>query len=176
MTIPTTYHRPQGATRGGQVFTSFDDRTVIVTGGSKGIGKGIARVFSRAGANVLLAARDEAALRAAADELAAGAPVRIETVAADVSRVEDCRRLAETAVDRFGGIDVLCANAGIFPDKPLAELTEGDVDAVLGCNLKGTMFSVQACDASPSTPSFRATSRRRGSTRWARTTFAAWRP
>ena len=127
------------------MFTSLDDRSVIVTGGSKGIGKGIARVFSRAGANVLLAARDESALRAAADELAAGAPGRVETVAADVSRVEDCRLIAETAVERFGGIDVLCANAGIFPDRPLAELTEADVDAVLGCNVKGTMFAVQAC-------------------------------
>ncbi len=127
------------------MFTSLDDRSVIVTGGSKGIGKGIARVFSRAGANVLLAARDESALRAAADELAAGAPGRVETVAADVSRVEDCRLIAETAVERFGGIDVLCANAGIFPDRPLADLTEADVDAVLGCNVKGTMFAVQAC-------------------------------
>jgi 3-oxoacyl-[acyl-carrier protein] reductase len=53
--------------------------------------------------------------------------------------------MAETAVEHFGGIDVLCANAGIFPDKPLVELTEEDVDAVLGCNFKGTMFSVQAC-------------------------------
>jgi 3-oxoacyl-[acyl-carrier protein] reductase len=123
----------------------LDDRSVIVTGGSKGIGKGIARVFTRAGANVLLAARDESTLQAAAEELAAGAPGRVETVAADVSRVEDCRRIAATAVERFGGIDVLCANAGIFPDRPLAELTEADVDAVLDCNVKGTMFSVQAC-------------------------------
>ncbi len=127
------------------MFTSLDDRSVIVTGGSKGIGKGIARVFTRAGANVLLAARDESTLQAAAEELAAGAPGRVETVAADVSRVEDCRRIAATAVERFGGIDVLCANAGIFPDRPLAELTEADVDAVLDCNVKGTMFSVQAC-------------------------------
>jgi 3-oxoacyl-[acyl-carrier protein] reductase len=127
------------------VFTSLRGRAVIVTGGSKGIGKGIARAFVREGAHVLVAARDEEALRAAAEELGAGAEGRVETTVADVSRVEDCRRLAATAVDLFGGIDVLCANAGIFPDKPLAELTEADVDAVLGCNLKGTIFSVQAC-------------------------------
>jgi 3-oxoacyl-[acyl-carrier protein] reductase len=127
------------------MFTSVKGRTVIVTGGSKGIGKGIARVFAREGANVLIAARDEATLVAAAEDLAAGADGRIETVVADVARVEDCRRVAQAAVERFGGIDVLCANAGIFPDKPLAELTEADVDTVLACNLKGTMFSVQAC-------------------------------
>jgi 3-oxoacyl-[acyl-carrier protein] reductase len=127
------------------VFTPVKGRSVIVTGGSKGIGKGIAGVFVRVGANVLIAARDEGMLSAAAEELAAGAEGKVETTVADVSRVEDCRRLAQTAVERFGGIDILCANAGVFPDKPLAEMTEADVDAVLGCNLKGTMFSVQAC-------------------------------
>ena len=127
------------------MFTSLKGRSVIVTGGSKGIGKGIARAFVREGANVLIAARDEEALAAAAEELAAGAEGRVETTVADVARVEDCRAVAATAVERFGGIDVLCANAGIFPDKPLAELTEADVDLVLGVNLKGTMFSVQAC-------------------------------
>jgi 3-oxoacyl-[acyl-carrier protein] reductase len=127
------------------VFTPVKGRSVIVTGGSKGIGKGIARVFVREGANVLIAARDEGMLSTAAEELAAGAAGKVETTVADVSRVEDCRRLAQTAVERFGGIDILCANAGVFPNKPLAEMTEADVDAVLGCNLKGTMFSVQAC-------------------------------
>jgi 3-oxoacyl-[acyl-carrier protein] reductase len=127
------------------VFTPVKGRSVIVTGGSKGIGKGIAGVFVREGANVLIAARDEGMLSAAAEELAAGAEGKVETTVADVSRVEDCRHLAQTAVERFGGIDILCANAGVFPDKPLAEMTEADVDAVLGCNLKGTMFSVQAC-------------------------------
>lgn len=127
------------------MFTPLKGRSVIVTGGSKGIGKGIARCFAREGANVLIGARDEVTLRATAEELAAGAAGRVETVVADVSRVEDCRRLAERAVELFGGIDVLCANAGVFPDKPLAELTEADVDAVLACNLKGTIFSAQAC-------------------------------
>ncbi|CAA9350350.1 MAG: L-1-amino-2-propanol dehydrogenase [NADP+] [uncultured Nocardioidaceae bacterium] len=127
------------------MFSSLHGRSVVVTGGSKGIGKGIARVFAGAGANVLLAARDEATLQAAAEEIGRGVDVRVESVVADVSKVADCFRLAETAVDRFGGIDVLCANAGVFPDRPFAELTEEDVDAVFACNVKGTMFSVQAC-------------------------------
>lgn len=125
------------------MFTSMQGRTVIVTGGSKGIGKGIARIFARHGANVLIAARDEAALRAAAEELASEG--RVETFVADVAQVADCRRLADFAVERFGGIDVLCANAGMFPEKSLVEMTEDDVDSVIACNLKGTIFAVQAC-------------------------------
>jgi 3-oxoacyl-[acyl-carrier protein] reductase len=127
------------------VFTPVKDRAVIVTGGSKGIGKGIARVFSRQGAHVLIAGRDAAALGAAAEALAEVATGRIETVVADVSRVDGCRTIAEVAQDRFGAIDVLCANAGVFPDKALVDMTEEDVDSIMAVNFKGTMFSVQAC-------------------------------
>jgi 3-oxoacyl-[acyl-carrier protein] reductase len=127
------------------VFTALDGRSVIVTGGSKGIGKGIARVFARAGANLLVAARDEQTLQAASEDLSKESAGRVETVVADVSKVADCRRIADTAVERFGGIDVLCANAGIFPERLLSDMTEADVDEVFACNVKGTMFSVQAC-------------------------------
>ena len=127
------------------MFTPLHDRSVIVTGGSKGIGKGIARVFADAGANVLLAARDRDTLQAAAAEIGQTADGKVDFVVADVARVEDCHRIAQAAVDSFGGIDVLCANAGVFPDKPFAEMTEADVDAVFACNVKGTMFAVQAC-------------------------------
>src|SRR6478672_1870105 len=108
------------------MFTSLQGRSVVVTGGSKGIGKGIARVFARAGCKVLIAARDEATLAAAADELAREHEAcEIATVIADVAKVEDCRRIAAEAVEAFGGIDVLCANAGVFPDTKLVDTTEG---------------------------------------------------
>jgi len=121
------------------MFTSVAGLSVLVTGGSKGIGRGIARVFARAGANVTITGRDASSLERAAEELGAA------FVAADVARPEDCARAAQAAIDRFGGIDVLCANAGIFPEAKLSELTEADVDNVLGTNVKGTIFSVQAC-------------------------------
>jgi 3-oxoacyl-[acyl-carrier protein] reductase len=127
------------------VFTSMKGRSVVVTGGSKGIGKGIARVFAGEGADVLIVGRQQATLTATADELSAETGARVETFVADVSDPQACHAFAAAAVDRFGGVDVLCANAGAFPAKAFAELTEADIDEVLGCNLKGTMFSVQSC-------------------------------
>jgi len=115
-----------------------------VTGASKGIGKGIAHVFLQAGARVLIAARNADALAAAAEELS-GVGGQIEYVAADVSRADGCAVMAEAAQQRFGGIDVLCANAGIFPEARIVDMTEADMDEVFGCNIKGTIFSVQSC-------------------------------
>jgi 3-oxoacyl-[acyl-carrier protein] reductase len=66
-------------------------------------------------------------------------------VLADVSTRAGCEHIAATAAQRFGGIDVLCANAGIFPDTPLADMTDEDMDTVFGTNLRGCILSVQAC-------------------------------
>ncbi len=66
-------------------------------------------------------------------------------VLADVSTADGCRVAADAAVERNGGIDVLCANAGIFPDAKLADMTEADMDVVFNTNVKGTFFAVQAC-------------------------------
>jgi 3-oxoacyl-[acyl-carrier protein] reductase len=111
------------------MFTSLEGRSVVVTGASKGIGKGIAAGFARAGARVLVVGRDGAAAAATAD----------------VADPDACAAMAAAAVERHGGIDVLCANAGIFPDVKLGDMSAADIDRVLGTNLKGTMLSVIAC-------------------------------
>ena len=123
------------------MFTPLTGRTVLVTGGTKGIGKGIARVFVRAGANVVVVGRGAEAGEAAAEELGS----RAAFVTADVGVAADCERMAAEAVERFGGIDVLCANAGVFPDARLEDMTEADIDAIFATNVKGTMLSVKAC-------------------------------
>jgi len=126
------------------VLTSLSGRSVIVTGASKGIGKGIARVFAGKGAKVLLAARDLAQCEAAADEMRSAGGVA-SAVAADVSSPEDCARMAATAMERHGGIDIVCCNAGIFPSARLGEMMVSDWDQVLDTNLKGTFLTVNAC-------------------------------
>jgi len=126
------------------MFTSIAGRAVVVTGATRGIGKGIARVFAGAGARVLIVGRDAEAAKATVAELSATG-AEASYLLADVSRREDCQRIAEAAAERFGGIDVLCANAGIFPAAPLAEMTDENIDEVLGTNLRGTILSVQAC-------------------------------
>jgi 3-oxoacyl-[acyl-carrier protein] reductase len=128
------------------VFTPLDGRAVLVTGGTKGIGKGIAAVFARAGANVVVVGRDRAAGEAAAGELASGgAGGEVAFLAADVRSGEDCERMARETEERFGGIDVLCANAGVFPDVRLEAMTGEDIDDIFATNVKGTMLSVKAC-------------------------------
>jgi 3-oxoacyl-[acyl-carrier protein] reductase len=126
------------------VLTSLSGRSVIVTGASKGIGKGIARVFAGKGAQVLLAARDLAQAQAAAAEICSAGGIAT-AVSADVSSADDCARMAATAVQRHGGIDIVCCNAGIFPAARLGEMSVTDWDQVLDINLKGTFLTVNAC-------------------------------
>jgi 3-oxoacyl-[acyl-carrier protein] reductase len=130
------------------VLTSIAGRSVIVTGASKGIGKGIARVFANHGAKVLIVSRDLAQAEEAAAEIRAsmGAGGGIASaVAADVSSAEDSARMARTAMERHGGIDIVCCNAGIFPAARLGEISVADWDQVLDINLKGTFLTVNAC-------------------------------
>jgi 3-oxoacyl-[acyl-carrier protein] reductase len=126
------------------MFTPVVGRSVVVTGGTRGIGKGIARVFSEAGANVTIVGRDlETGHETAAELCTGGADVRF--VQADVSRQDECEAIAAAAIEAFGGIDVLCANAGIFPDRRLGDMSEADIDEIVGVNLKGSILAVQAC-------------------------------
>lgn len=124
---------------------SFASRAVVVTGGSRGIGFGIAEAFARAGANVLLVGRDERVAAAAARGLTESSGSRVVHLAADLRSAEACRDMAAHADAVLGGVDVLCANAGIYPERLLSEMTERDFNHVMDVNLRGTVFSVQAC-------------------------------
>lgn len=126
------------------MFTSVAGRSVVVTGGSKGIGRGIAAVFARNAARVLITGRDQAALDAAVDELGQLGG-EVTPFCADVSDKAQCEEMARVAEERHGGIDVLCANAGVFPSAKLVDLAPEDLHAVMDTNFIGTVYAVQAC-------------------------------
>jgi 3-oxoacyl-[acyl-carrier protein] reductase len=126
------------------MFNSLKGRSVIVTGSGRGIGRGIARRFGAVGCRLLVVSRTPSeAQRVAAEITAEGGTAR--AFAADVQRAADMAAMAKAAVDTYGGIDILCANAGIFPAAKLGSMTEADFDQVIGTNLKGTFLAVSAC-------------------------------
>ena len=122
----------------------MDKKSVIVTGGSKGLGRGIAKVFALEGAKVLVVARQwDAGERTAGEIVDAGGAASF--FQADVSNQDEVDAMVEVAVDRHGGIDILCSNAGIFPSVRLEEMTPEEWDTVNSVNLKGTFLTVKAC-------------------------------
>lgn len=123
---------------------SLKGKSVIVTGASKGIGKGIARVFARNGAKVLVVGRDLETAKATAQELVAAGGTA-SGFSADVTRFEDMEKMARVAAELHGGIDVLCANAGVFPQAKMEDMSPEAWDEVMAINLKGTFLSVKAC-------------------------------
>jgi 3-oxoacyl-[acyl-carrier protein] reductase len=126
------------------MFSSLQGRSVIVTGASKGIGRGIALRFGLEGCRLLVVSRQLTEAQAVAGEIvAAGGDAR--GFAADVTRTPDMQAMAQAAIDWFGTIDILCANAGIFPAAKLGVMTAADFDQVIGTNLKGSFLSVSAC-------------------------------
>lgn len=125
------------------MLTSLKGRSVIVTGGSKGIGRGIARVFARAGVKLTIVGRDRAALEAAVEEMnAAGAMAR--AAVCDVSDYAQVQRMVDEAAEAQGGLHVMCANAGAFPQVKIVDLTPEDWDATMANNLRSTFLCVKA--------------------------------
>jgi 3-oxoacyl-[acyl-carrier protein] reductase len=123
---------------------SLKGKSVIVTGSSKGIGKGIARVFAGHGAKVLIVARNLKEAEATAAELGKTGGT-VSAFAADVTKLSDMQAMAKAAVERHGGLDVLCANAGIFPQAKIEDLSPETWDEVMDTNLKGTFLAIKAC-------------------------------
>jgi len=120
--------------------SSLNGRSVLITGGSKGIGKGIAQVFAEAGAKVAIVARHPDQAEAASRAIGHGA----YGLAGDVTSLESMEAAMLAAVRHSGGLDVLCANAGIFPPAKLEEMTSEQWDEVIDTNLKGTFHAVRA--------------------------------
>jgi 3-oxoacyl-[acyl-carrier protein] reductase len=125
------------------MFTPVEGRSVLVTGSSKGIGRGIAGVFAKAGAKVLVVARKLADAQEAADAFT-GAGGTASAFPADVNDLAAMTAAADAAAERHGGLDVVCANAGIFPQSNIEDMDPAEWDDVLGTNLRGTFITVKA--------------------------------
>jgi NAD(P)-dependent dehydrogenase (short-subunit alcohol dehydrogenase family) len=121
----------------------FQEKVAIVTGGASGIGKEVALRFVAEGGSIVINGRDAAKTEAAARQIDP-AGKRIATHIGDVALPGTGEALVKTAIDRFGHLDVLFNNAGIFGPKPFVDITEEEYDRFLNIILKGTFFTAQA--------------------------------
>lgn len=128
-------------------------RTVLITGGARGIGKGIARAFLQAGHHVMVAdlgdrsswnydLASESTMREAVDEL--GTLGDIDYVSVDVTNDESCRNAVAATVARFGQLDVLANNAGVVGSGTVDEFEEAEWDRIFDVNVKGIFLMTRA--------------------------------
>ncbi|MDC9588176.1 SDR family NAD(P)-dependent oxidoreductase [Xenorhabdus sp. XENO-10] len=113
-------------------------KIAFISGGTKGIGKGIAKVLKQAGAITIIAGTDVVRGEAIAKELV------VDFIPLDVTDQTACKNAIDKIVEKYGRLDILCSNAGIFPQHYLKDMTAEDWDSVHTVNLKGTFFLVQA--------------------------------
>ncbi len=118
-------------------MSKLDDKVVLVTGGSRGIGLAIAQRLASEGAKLILAARKEAALRKAGAEIAGGATV----IRADVTQPRQVERLFQAVARRMGRLDVLINNAGVFTFKPFASTSLDE----WRCNIETNLTALFLC-------------------------------
>ena len=121
---------------------SLAKKVVLITGAGTGIGADAARAFHNAGSFVVLNGRRETVLEQTASALDPSGET-VAVVAGDIGELSTSRRMVEIATQRFGGVDVLFNNAGIFSPKPFLETTTGELDGYLNL-VRGYFFASQA--------------------------------
>ena len=119
-------------------------RKALVTGGSRGLGKAMARAFAEHGADVLVTSRHEEELRAASAEIAKGLKVKVEWLVNDLSVPKQAEELAKAAVARLGKIDILVNNAGTNLPQPVDQITDEAWETMIQLNLSGVMRLTRA--------------------------------
>jgi NAD(P)-dependent dehydrogenase (short-subunit alcohol dehydrogenase family) len=114
-------------------------KTALITGGSSGIGLATAKAFAAQGARVAITGRDSNALDAAVNQIGGGAI----GVQCDTSSLEQIDALANRVGNEFAGLDILFANAGLFTNAPIGNISESEFDEIFDVNVKGVFFTVQ---------------------------------
>jgi 3-oxoacyl-[acyl-carrier protein] reductase len=125
---------------------NLNDQVVVITGGSRGIGAATVRLFARAGARVVFSYRKASRQAREMVRECDRDGARVVAIRADVSRMVGAKRLVDAALERFGRLDILVANAGIWNAEPAAieKMTEKQWDEMMAINLKG-VYSVIHC-------------------------------
>jgi len=121
----------------------FSDKTVIVTGGGRGVGRGVGMAFAAAGANVMLGARTIAYGEDVKAEIAA-AGGRAECLAADIAQHADCRALVDSAVRAFGGVDIIVHAAADIPHGGLGQVNDDQMEAAFASIAKAAWWLLDA--------------------------------
>ncbi|SNT57652.1 NADP-dependent 3-hydroxy acid dehydrogenase YdfG [Bacillus sp. OK838] len=124
-------------------MSNIQDKVVIITGASSGIGEATAKLLAKDGAKLVLGARRETHLQNLVKEVEELGGEAIYAVV-DVTKVEQVEDLAKLAVDKFGKIDVWLNNAGIMPQSLLKQKKIEDWDAMIDINIKGTLYGIGA--------------------------------
>jgi NAD(P)-dependent dehydrogenase (short-subunit alcohol dehydrogenase family) len=127
----------------GNLF-DLSGKTALVTGGSKGLGKAMARGLAEAGADVFISSRHENELRSALEEILQGTGRRGRFAVADMSRREQVAQLAKTALEQMGRVDILINNAGTNKPQAIDAITDEVWDEVLEINLNSVMALTRA--------------------------------
>ena len=123
---------------------SIEGHVAVVTGGADGIGLGIAKVLRSEGADVVLADIDGAAALSAAASLPGGDNHAL-AVTVDVTVRSSVEHMIAEVLERWGRVDILAANAGVYPAIPLRDLSSDDWDRVMAVNARGALYAIQAC-------------------------------
>lgn len=118
-----------------------EGKRILVTGGTRGVGRSIVEEFLKAGAQVAINGTSGASADKALAQL--GGSGKVVPAPGDLGTAEGCRRTVDATLDGLGGIDVLVNNAGVNRDGPLLDMSEDDWDQVLNVNLKGPMLLTQ---------------------------------
>lgn len=119
-------------------------KTALVTGGSKGLGKAMARGLAEMGADIVISSRHEEELRPALDEIIGDTGRKGRFIVADMAKRGDVRKLAQAALEQMGKIDILINNAGTNVPQPIDEIKDEDWDRVMEINMNSIMVLTRA--------------------------------